>query len=27
MVEEIGRFLDGRRPRHLVNPEVWRRRG
>ena len=27
MVEEIGRFLEGRRPRHLVNPEVWRRRG
>ena len=26
MVEEIGRFLQGRRPRHLVNREVWRRR-
>ena len=27
MVEEIQRFLQGQRPRHLVNGEVWRRRG
>ena len=27
MVEEIHRFLQGRMPRHLVNREVWRRRG
>ena len=27
MVEEIRRFLQGRKPRHLVNREVWRRRG
>ena len=27
MVEEIGRFLHGKRPRHLVNREIWRRRG
>ena len=27
MVEEIRLFLEGRRPRHLVNGEVWRRRG
>ena len=26
MVEEIRRFLEGRRPRHLVNREVWGRR-
>ena len=26
MVEDIRRFLQGRRPRHLVNREVWRRR-
>ena len=27
MVEEVRLFLEGRRPRHLVNCEVWRRRG
>ena len=27
MVEEIRRFLNGQRPRRLVNREVWRRRG
>ena len=27
MVEEIQNFLQGRRPRHLVNREIWRRRG
>ena len=27
MVEEIGRFLRGQRPRWLVNREVWKRRG
>ena len=27
MAEEIGRFLQGRMPRNLVNREVWRRRG
>ena len=27
MVEDIRRFINGRRPRHLVNGAVWRRRG
>ena len=27
MVEDIGRYLDGLRPRRLFNREVWRRRG
>ena len=27
MVEDIRRYLNGQRPRHLVNREVWRRRG
>ena len=27
MVEDIRRFLQGRKPRHMVNREVWRRRG
>ena len=27
MVDEIGRFLRGTRPRHLVNRDIWRRRG
>ena len=27
IVEDIGRYLDGLRPRRLVNREVWRRRG
>ena len=27
MVEEIGRYLEGRRPLRLVNRQVWRRRG
>ncbi len=27
MVEDVRRFLEGRRPRHLVNPQVWRHRG
>jgi len=27
MVEDIGRFLQGLRPRHLVNPESWRSSG
>jgi len=26
MVEDIGRFLEGRRPMRLANPKVWRRR-
>jgi phosphoglycerate dehydrogenase-like enzyme len=24
MVEEIERFVDGKRPKNLVNPEVWK---
>ena len=27
IVEDIRRFLDGRRPKNLANPEVWRQRG
>ena len=27
MVNDIQRFLQGQRPRHLINREVWRRRG
>ncbi len=27
IVEDLRRFLEGRRPRNLANPEVWRRRG
>ena len=27
IVEDLQRFLQGRRPRRLANPEVWRRRG
>ena len=27
MVEDVRRFLEGRRPRHLVNSQVWKHRG
>jgi D-3-phosphoglycerate dehydrogenase len=26
MLHDIERFIQGKRPRHLVNPQVWRRR-
>ena len=27
IVEDLRRFLDGRQPKHLANPQVWARRG
>jgi len=27
MTDDILRFLDGQRPKNLVNPEVWERSG
>ena len=27
MVEDIERFINGKRPKNLVNPEVWKENG